>query len=103
MKHKYTVTDILNMNPCYPPYDLDHIKKLFNKKKHITPFDIEKMNISKEDKGWVLSRMLPWPKGFILPESVTDLRVDNCPALTELNVPESVTDLRVYNCPNIKS
>ena len=96
----YTVKDILNMNPC-SYYTEDAITNLFAGKETITANDILEMDISINDKTWVIGRMLPWPDGFKYPAGVTDLRVLNNPGLTQLDIPAGVTDLLVENNPGL--
>ena len=93
---RYTVDDILAMGPCID-YNRERVTELFAGRETITPFDVAVMDIPKKDIGWAIGRMLPWPDGFVFPEGVTYLSVENNPALTELTVPEGVTYLRVVN------
>jgi len=95
---RYTVDDILAMNPC-ERYTRSQIVELSSGKSSVTANDAAKAKISNADKGWILGHMLPWPSDFIFPEGVKDLWVDNNPALTELKVPEGVEELYVYNNP----
>ena len=98
---QYTVTDIINMNPC-SDYTAAVITRLFDGKETITASDVLEMDISIEDKKWVIGRMLPWPDGFKYPAGVTDLWVENNPGLTQLDVPAGVTDLWVFNNPGLE-
>ena len=95
---RYTVDDILAMGPCID-YNRERVTELFAGRETITPFDVAVMDIPKKDIGWAIGRMLPWPDGFVFPEGVTYLSVENNPALTELTVPEGVTYLSVENNP----
>ena len=97
---KVTIQDILDMNPCLE-YTKERLTELFDGKKTISEKGVFELPISHEDKVWVIGRMLPWADNFVLPASVTHLRVYNCDKLTELNVPASVTELWVYNCDKL--
>ncbi|MGB5217380.1 MAG: hypothetical protein WBN66_03680 [Smithella sp.] len=95
----YTVKNVLNMSPC-SDYSEAVITRLFAGKKTITATDVLEMDISMGDKRWAIERMLPWPDGFKYP--FTDLRVENNPGLTQLDVPAGVTALWVLNNPGLE-
>jgi len=99
----YSVQDILDMDPCQPEYTRERVEELFAGKEGISVFDVAEMPISNSDKGWALGRMMPWPDGFVLPEGVTRLRIENNPGLTSVDIPEGVTRLRIENNPGLTS
>jgi len=54
---RYTVDDILELNPC-SPYTRRKIRKLWGKRKSLALVSIMKLNIPVEDKLWVACRLL---------------------------------------------
>ena len=59
---RITPEDVMELEPCFPPYDLKYVEKLFGKRKTLNALNILGINdISIEDRFWVVLRddMLP--------------------------------------------
>ena len=57
---RVTPEEIMELEPCFPPYDLEYVTKLFGKLKTVNALNVAKVKkISTVDRMWLMLQIVP--------------------------------------------